>query len=200
VADAVTRDDEAKIVALMRSARARARGYADFFLWSIDRDMEEWGVVMSLAESLEADDDLFFTSPRRRGRPNDPPDCEATDNVGGRIAIEVTELVDEAAIRAYKAGEIYNWAEWDKTKFLSALVIAIGYKNRKFPKLKGGPYNGGYVVVIHTDEPMLGPDIVAEFLTGHVFDKPTHIDRVYLLLSYDPSRERCPYFELTLCG
>ncbi|MBC7945566.1 MAG: hypothetical protein H7X91_09975 [Burkholderiales bacterium] len=195
----MTSHDEAEIVDLMRAARAKARGYADFFLWSTDRDIEEWGVITSLAESLQLDGALFFSQLRRRGRPNDPPDCEALGS-SGRIAIEVTELVDEDAIRAYKRGNSYSWADWTKEKFLSSLSALIASKDQRFPLLKEPPYEGGYVVIVHTDEPMLPFGAVNRFLTGHSFEKPKHVDRAFLLLSYDPALQRCPYFELAFKG
>lgn len=143
------RAEEKAIVELMREAQQRARGYADFFGWAPDRDLEEVGIVQSLAESLEAEQKLFFASIRGRGRPNDPPDCEAKSFVDERIAIEVTELVDGEAIRAFKSGRDYDWAEWDRAKFLQELAEALSRKDSRFPELKEPPYPGGYVVVVH---------------------------------------------------
>lgn len=56
----MTPDDEAEIGDAMRAAIHRARGYADFFGWATNRDLEEQGVVTSLSESIEADNSLFF--------------------------------------------------------------------------------------------------------------------------------------------
>lgn len=194
----MTEDNE--IFSLMRAAQAKARGYADFFGWPTDRDIEEWGVVSSLAESLEVDDALFFSDLKRRGRPNDPPDCEAQNPHGERIAIEVTELVDGDAIRAFKEGRVYEWAEWTKEKFLAVLAERITGKNDRFPKLKEPPYHGGYVVIVHTDEPTLPRATVEAFLVNHQLVKPSHVDRVFLVLSYDQTIGRYPYFELTFNG
>jgi hypothetical protein len=196
----MTVDDEAEIVALMRAARAKARGYADYFGWSPNRDLEELGVATALAESLHGDGALFFSKLRARGRGNDPPDCEAVNPSGDAVAIEVTELVDPAAIRAYRAGARYDWADWDRAKFHAGISTALVEKDGKFPHLKGGPYAGGYVVIIHTDEPVLSFDVAAGFLTGHSFSAPTHVSRAYLLFSYDPAREKCPYMELRFEG
>jgi hypothetical protein len=193
----MTSDDEVEVFAQIRAARAKARGYADFFGWAIDRDLEEWGVVSSLDESLEADNASFFSDIKRRGRPNDPPDCEALSQNGERIAIEVTELVDGDAIRAFKEGRVYEWSEWTKEKFLSVLAERLAGKNDRFPKLKEPPYHGGYVVVVHTDEPMLSRAMVETFLANHQLEKPNYVDRTFLVLSYDASVKRCPYFELT---
>ena len=188
-----------EILELICAEKYRARGYADFFGWSLDRDIEEWGIVTNLAESMEIDGKVLFTNLKRRGRGNDPPDCEALDNNGRRIAIEVTELVDGKAIKDYKSSGIYKWADWNKSKFISFLESILSRKDSRYPKLKEPPYEGGYIVVIFTDEPMLNRSVVASYLQGHVF-KMSYITRAFLLMSYDPEIKRCPYYELTING
>lgn len=97
-------EDEKGILALMRAAIAKSRGYSDFFGWSINRDTEEWGGREEFGGIAITRGKQFFVDLKRRGRPNDPPDCEATQFDGGLVGIEVTELVDPAAIVAYKRG------------------------------------------------------------------------------------------------
>lgn len=194
----MTPEDEEEIVALMRAARAKARGYADFFGWSTDRDLEEWGVVTTLWESLQHNGESFFNEISGRGRGNDPPDCEALDFEGKRIAIEVTELVCPDAIQAYREGRVYDWADWPKDRFILELQHRITAKGARYVKLKGGPYEGGYVVVIFTDESMLPIATVRNFLNGHIFDRPEGVSRAFLLLSHDPELHYCPYVELFL--
>jgi hypothetical protein len=193
-------EDQAKVVELLRESRDRSRGYADFFLWAANRDLEEWGVVVTLAESLAAGGDPFFRDVKSRGRPNDPPDCEARDSQGRRIAIEVTELVDSLAIREYKKSlaehRPTDWAEWEREKFVSLVVARLEGKDKRFPQLKGTPYPGGYVVVVHSDEPGLSKEVVAKYLGERFVLNAQHISRAFLLLSYDPSVQMCPYFEL----
>jgi hypothetical protein len=193
-------DDEKEIIVEIRAARVKARGYADFFGWATDRELEEWGVVSSLSESLQTDNALFFSNLKRRGRSNDPPDCEAQTGNGERIAIEVTELVDGQAIQAFKEGRVYDWEEWTKEKFHSVLTDRISKKDKCFPKLKESPYIGGYIVVVHTDEPELSRTVVEGFLAELMLEKPKHIDRAFLILSYDPAIGHCPYFELNVYG
>lgn len=193
-------NDEKEIIAQIRAACAKARGYADFFGWATDRDLEEWGIVSSLGESLQADNVMFFSHLKSRGRPNDPPDCEAQAKNGERVAIEVTELVDGQAIQAFKEGRVYDWAEWTREKFHSVLAERISKKNECFHRLKEPPYSGGYIVVVHTDEPELSKSVVEGFLANSQLKKPSNIDRAFLVLSYDPGIERCPYFELNFNG
>ena len=145
-------EDEDAINAEMLEGLRRNRAYAGFFEWAMDRDLAEYGVVESLAKSLQSDDALFFSDLAIRGRRNDPPDLEAVDRAGNRMAIEVTELVDGDAIRASEKGHRRNHAAWGRKKFLSALGDRLAAKNARFDKLKGAPYSGGYVVVMFTDE------------------------------------------------
>lgn len=197
----MTPEDEAEIAKLMRDARKNSRGYADFFLWAIDRDLEELAIVRILEESLILNQKIFFTNPISRGRTNDPPDCEALNLQGERVAIEVTELVDNLAIHDYKKaikeGKATDWAEWTKSKFLHKLQVRITAKDNIFKQLKGAPYSGGYFVVIHSDEMGLNSKTVLEYLTEHQF-LASNINRAFLLLSYDPSVRMYPYYELQL--
>lgn len=192
----MTTQEENEILYLVQEEIKKARGYADFFDWQLDRDIEEWGVLSSLAESLKLDGRTLFSNLKRRGRPNDPPDCEARDNKGRRIAIEVTELVDGKTIQNYKAGHVYEWADWDKELFLSSLESLLYRKDSSYPKLKDPPYEGGYFVVIFTDEPLLNHSTVESYLAGYKFKKPKYLTKAFLLLSYDPSVKKCPYYEL----
>ncbi len=189
-------EDEHAIAEAMRAARDRSRGYASFFEWATDRDLEEQSVAGHLAASLAANGAPSFSEIAIRGRGNDPPDLEAIDANGNRVAIEVTELVDGKSIQAFKAGRHYDWAEWDQVKFLESITGLLKEKNARFPKLKGGPYAGGYVVLVFTDEPELQRSTVEAYLSEHKFEGLNHVHRAILLLSYDPATRQCPYFEL----
>ena len=193
-------DDREEVNEGIRAAMRRARGYADCFGWATNRDLEEQGVLTSLAESLEMSGRLFFSSISMRGRSQDPPDLEAKDHAGQRIAFEVTELVDGKAIEAFKSGRVYDYAGWNQEKFLSTLGSLLIAKDSCFPNLKGTPYPGGYVVVVFTDEPALPRLTVESLLLEHSFSNLPHIDRAFLLLSYDPAIEQCPVFELKTDG
>ncbi|GAB3256259.1 hypothetical protein [Chitinimonas naiadis] len=192
--------DAVDIVRQGLASGTRERGYADFFCWTRNRDVEEWGVAITLADTLALDGRGFYSEILSRGRGNDPPDCEARDHRGRRVALEVTELVDGRVIQqlkyAERACEPSDWADWQRDTFLSQLGERIAAKDKRYPELKAPPYAGGYVVVVYTDEPKLDRDTVAAYLDGHCFSRPRFIDRAFLLLSYDPVVVRCPYFEL----
>jgi len=66
-----TVEDE-ELIAGIKEAISRSRGYADHFSWPLDRDLEEYGVAKTLTESLDGSGQLFFKkdSLRSRGRRN----------------------------------------------------------------------------------------------------------------------------------
>lgn len=185
-----------EIANLIQKAKEKKRGYADHFTWNAERSIEEWGVVTELANSLKVDNKLFFSDIKRRNNQNDPPDCEAINSNGMRIAIEVTELVDKDAIKESKKNPAHKESNWTPNQFLEQLSYLIRRKDES--QLKDTPYDGGYIVVVYTDEYKLTRQTVANMLECHKFPALKHITRAFLLLSYDPEIQRYPYFELTL--
>lgn len=121
-------EDDEIIAEALRAARDRSRGYASFFEWPIDRDLEEQGGAGYLAASLDANGAPSFSEIAIRGRGNDPPDLEAIDSCGKRVAIEITELVDGKSIQAFKAGQHYDWTQWYQGKFLNSLANLLEEK------------------------------------------------------------------------
>jgi hypothetical protein len=179
----------------IREALAKSRGYASYFDWP-DRDAKEVGICISFFESLEAVGQPAFSELRARGQGNDPPDCEAVDLDGRLIGFEVTELVDEEAIKHYRRGQTYDWASWDKQKLVAQVRARLDAKDIP-AKVRGGPY-ARYVLLIHCDEPELSFDHVNTLLGGVTFGSTKLIDDAYLLFSYDPRYERCPFLRLAI--
>ncbi|MBK8157776.1 MAG: hypothetical protein IPK59_02935 [Rhodospirillaceae bacterium] len=200
-------DDQSRILARMREARSKARGYADFFQWP-NRDIEELGVLQELAKTLESVGSNFLSGLRSRGRGFDPPDCEATDTSGRRVAVELTELVDQAALEATVAnrrndreGQLdapYFWAEWDIGKFEREVGKRLIGKHNRFDQLQDGPYPGGYVVVLYTDEPALSRILVKGYAAQVNFAGVSSISRAFIVLSYDSDIEMYPAIELAI--
>lgn len=197
--DAAMNSDDTEIARLIKEAQKRRRGYADFFSWPPNRDMEETHAVALLAASMQKSGIRFFDQVKGRGRGNDPPDVEAVDSSGKRVAFEVTELVDEDAIHATRRGEPYPWAEWTLAKFQARIQYLLAQKASKATMLRGLPYDGGYVVLIYTDEPELRAERLASMLSQASF-AAAGVSRAFLLLSYDPSTGGYPHFELPLAS
>lgn len=86
------------------------RQHASYFALSNKKEENEIGVILTLNEELERLGKMPFHSFKLRGQGNDPPDCEATDDDGRRIGIEVTELVDGTAIAAAREGN-FIWQD-----------------------------------------------------------------------------------------
>ena len=198
-------DDET--LTRLREGILAKRDYAGYFNWDIDKDLAEWGVVQELCASLDATGASFFDDFALRGRGNDPPDLEAVTFDGLKLAIEVTELVDGEAIKQDKfVKKLPNptWQDklaiptaWDKNLLSERLQNLITSKDGKFPKLLGGPYPGGYCVVVFTDEPDLTPEKLQELLEEEKFTAED-INRCFLLVGYQPLQKHLTYFELTL--
>ena len=189
-------EEEKKFIREIKEAIAKGRGYADSFGWPPDRDLEEYSVAKSFCGSMEKENKSFLESNSviSRGRGNDPPDCEAKDLDGNTIGIEVTELVDPEAIIAFKNNQIYEWADWDKSKLIDAINHLLDKKDTA-DRVKGGPYRK-YILIIYTDEPALDADYIQELLKGYHFAKRHLIGRAFLYIFFDPKSKTYPCIEL----
>jgi len=185
------------IDAIVAASKAN-RGYASEFGWATDRDVEEWGVVArALARTLDMRGELFFDDVIARGRGNDPPDCEGVTETGDRIAFEVTELVDGKAIQYAKHHNTrFAWAEWPEEKFTKKLGELIASKAKRHAHLKGGPYPGGYVIVVYTAEPNLTSAVVTSHLKSFKMPELPERTMAYLILGYTTKEECNPCFKL----
>ena len=179
-----------ELVQLLREAIGKKRGYAGFWSW-LDREVAELGVARDLLESLARESGNEPWKVRSRGAGNDPPDCEATDNHGKRVGIEVTELVDQQ----HAGGEPTNWAEWDERKTQAYVRERLARKDDP-SKLKGGPYDH-YYVILFTDEPMLPARRLRELLQHTTFGPFRLIDRAWAIASYEPG-EAVPHVALKI--
>ncbi|MBX6333480.1 MAG: hypothetical protein IRY91_16650 [Gemmatimonadaceae bacterium] len=186
----MTLDDA--ILRKMEEAVRNERPHAAFFDWP-DREVAELGVAKAFSEAAVHEPGLPFQRLESCGQGNDPPDCEATDRSGRRVAIEVTELVDGNSIVRAKRKAPPLWGVWSRQVFVAGVQERLDEKDAK--ELKGGPYDE-YMVLIHTDEPELPIETVEAWLARHTFKRPRRIDRAYLLLSYDPTRKGYPYVRL----
>jgi hypothetical protein len=178
--------------------KANLRGHADYFSWESNREVKELGVVRAFYESLVHYCEPFFHSYEARGRGNDPPDCEALSCKGGRIGIEVTELVEGDSIAAAKSGSPVPWEPFPKSHLYDLLAERIAEKDSP-RKVKGGPYDE-YVLVIYCDEPRVLDYGLIEYVRGTSFPGTKLLNRAFLLFSFSPWEGCCPYIELKLNG
>jgi len=180
----------------------KIRPHASFFDWP-DKVTKELGVVRALIETVG--DVLDF----RAVRPGaDPPDAVGERNNGTFEAIEVTELVDEAVtgrnVRSMREtvgqdpiermkGLVQR--EWNEAGLVAAVEERL--KAKDGVTLKGGPFEK-YMVVLHTDEPLLMHADVERWLRDHTFAGMLQVTDAYLLFSYDG--EGYPYIRLHMAA
>jgi hypothetical protein len=176
------------------AALRRSRRYAGFFDWP-DRAVKESAIVQRLSESLQAAGEPGFMSVE--AWPRDPPDCVATTEAGDRIAVEVTELVDQRMARLGRRvlGRHHDWTPPEAISRLQTIISKKdlhGFGLREYARV---------LLVIHTDEMLLrsyAGDAIWEAVAAHTFRKPTNIDEVIVLVSYDPRVQTYPYTRLRL--
>jgi len=172
--------DEAVSYLRERAASGKMRKYASYFDWD-DKGIKERGAV----------NDLFSSMREYRGCPysnvatakHDPPDCIATDEEGNTVGIEVSELVDEEAVRRNQQGkDVYRL--WDTDSVIDHIQQILLNKDGK--SYQGGPYVK-LILVIHTDEPEITPERYISVIQQHTFEGMRQIDEAYLLFSYNPA-------------
>ena len=171
------------------------RVYAPYFALSPDRQGNERDVASILGDELAEQGKASFHSLVSRGRGDDPPDCEALDEDGNPVGIEVTELVDEDSMRAAIEGDAISQKVCTPSDLIKEISDRVLRKSRS--EIHGGPY-GTYLLIIYCDDPLYLDYDNFEAVRRARFDCTGAIDRVYFLTSYLPWEQRCPLIELQL--
>lgn len=175
----------------LRECLKRQRKYASFFDWP-RKDVKELGIVEMLFKSMELQGIHTFQNLRISRK--DPPDCIAEDQSGNLIGLEVSEFVDEEAVRLNAQGkDVYR--DWTIDEVVKQLEIIITEKDSK--TFHGGPYKK-LILVIHTDEFVINFQTLKPVLETHEFGKTNQITETYLLFSYDPEINHFPYIQLKI--
>lgn len=183
-------DDEtdwAEVVAIMREARAKSRGYATYWEWEPDRRLGEASVAQALADYLAHSEGRSWASVRSNA--NDPPDVLLLSTSGDRVGVEVTELVDASTVKRHrhqkKIGTYYpyDWAPWTSDSLERSIVQATERKDRKLAA-RAREYDEVFVAIA-TDEPMITLELARQALRN-CSARVNAIQRAYLLLSYHP--------------
>ena len=194
--------DEDKVVEALRKAVVEAlpkaadaeKGYADFDRWP-DQQTKDHGLGQEFTAALCAHFNISIKTILPVPRDFDPPDLIAD----GSIGIELTEFVDpemvRAAARRKRAGETRDqYRHWEKDEFLARIKEIVLRKDAGTPKTRDSWDQ--YWLVIHTDEPELTPEIVESYLRDWSPIISRLLTRCFLLMSYFPSHEGRPLFEI----
>jgi hypothetical protein len=186
--------NDTEIAETIQRAIAARRGYADGRSWPPDRGLEEYGVAQDFVSAASHEPGGPFSDLKLRPRGEDPPDCEVRDAQGKRLALEVTELLDQDAVAAAAAAKLKRESvgqasmptpvEWTCAELVILVQQRLDKKDFR-DRLKGGPYDE-YIVVLYTAEQRLDSATVRPCLHEHRFTEPSGIDRAYLSLDYEP--------------
>ena len=116
---------------------------------------------------------------------------------GRKIGIEVTELIDEKAMRAFarqkSASSIRDdfgggppWVDWSVEKITNGVLKAIAAKDQKLAKV-AGDYNELFVAIV-TDESGVYEEI-ARKAASLCNTAVSVVTRAFLILSYHPQAD-----------
>lgn len=186
--------DWQSLVTFMREAETRSRGYASYWEWAPDRQVEEIGVVRTLATFLTFTEGSVWRSIEPVA--NDPPDVLLTRADGRRIGVEVTELVSGEAAKLHRhrkktgEGSPYAWANWTADSVAQAISGSVRTKDRKL-----APNAGAYddlILAIATDEPMITLELAQQALRA-CQPKAQALDHAFLVISYHPETDKSLY-------
>lgn len=117
------------------------------------------------------------------GPDNAFPDFTARLN-GKAITIELTELLHSPGIlsRAAKGDLNFESLQWTEALFRERVRERIDSKGDKLSK-RGQSVD---VLILHTDEPWLSPQMIEQWLDREAFSRRDEIEEAYLLTTYVP--------------
>lgn len=118
----------------------------------------------------------------------DPPDILVVTDTGERVAIEITELVNQLAIQhqvAKNPDYLYELLSWNQEIFDSKVQQIIDTKIEACSAIT--EHYDELVLLIFTDEPRLRNRDLEKYLASANFEHLDKFDAVYILTSYDPN-------------
>lgn len=135
---------ESQVTELLLSKRA----YAPYFHFKgFRKEVTEMGVVSDwLMARYESPADHFV---RQQSSAEDPPDILLYDKQGGLHGIEVTELVDQDAVRAWQRGNLDAVKDYSRDRLHELVLDRIRTKSIK--PFRGGPFVSKRLL-IYSDE------------------------------------------------
>lgn len=154
---------------LIRKA-SKLRVYASFWEWP-DKSVKERGIVYDLLTSMDRDG--FKRYRKIRSVRDEWPDCVVDDESGRLVAVEVTELVNEEAVRREQQGELVYpcWTDNDIIQQVTRILL------RKEQRSSHGGLYTKVVLVMHTDEPELTGSRLFPIITSAQFPRLRNINR-----------------------
>ncbi len=165
----------------------KLRMHSSFWLWS-KKPIMELGVVQDLLDSMRNDGDMRYRNARSVN--GDWPDCEVDDEFGNTVAAEVTELVNEEAVRRVQRGEM-DFSYWTDDEIKEKVGRILARKDLK--SSHGGLYSK-VILVIHTDE--FTHSRLFPVIRGTEFTRLENIQEAFIIFSYDSRTHTYPWCEI----
>lgn len=150
--------------------------------------MMEVGITRELLNSMHHDGDMRYKNARSVN--DDWPDCEVDDDLGNTVAAEVTELVDEEAVRTAQRDEM-DFSYWTDNEIKEKVRSILARKDLK--SSHGGLYSK-VILVIHTDE--FTHSRLFPVIRKTKFTRLKNIQEAFIIASYDPNTQTYPWCEI----
>lgn len=176
---------------LIEALKQKQRKHAAWWSW-VDKEGKEINVASDFFRELENRQGLRTTEFELVK--NDPPDLIATmiDDSNShefRVGIELTELVNQAAIVAQIKNEkeyVNHLLDWGSDKISTRVNERIREKDKKCRSITEGCDR--MILVLHTHEPELNTEKVEEALNAFPISPSRVFDNIYILFGYHPKR------------
>lgn len=180
-----------EVLEALKRAVEQQRPWGNYFWWHqrspAGKAIQEYGATEELIRSLVLAGRRSYREPRPSG--SVWPDCEAMNDEGEIVAIEVTELLGGNPMAAAPS-------PWSTQMLLERVQERLRTKDLK--SFHGGKYQE-VVLLIHTDEPLLTQTAAFAALQPTALVVPHgNITRAFLLMGYSPLLGCCPVLELQL--
>jgi hypothetical protein len=188
VGDSESSDWLRMIIDAIERNNARPRKHADFYQWD-DRTTMETGIAADFCEELAHSHGVVYAlAPHSEivGKPSDPPDVVLKDASGSLVGLEITELVNPAAITAQVAGRpdyeavALDLDEHDAVDLLHAMVV-----RKELAAVNVGPLFADYLLLFHCAEPWLPRRELASAITAYAWPPTRGIRAAYLMFDYE---------------
>ena len=169
------------LVRLVEADKRKAKKGIRVSHWDAPNEFQgaqELAIAKELAKSVAEQGRAGVREIVLNADPNELPDCHAKLD-GERIGIEVTELIEPRQ----------QWSDWPLARFEERLAAIIAKKDEKAGALEravGLSRLQQLWLVIATDEPLLVPRLIREYLATIRLPKPSRFDAVFVLGPYEP--------------
>lgn len=173
-----------ELLSEVEKLNALHRKHASFFQWH-DKAIQEFGIAQDFVDQFEK---ICGEKVVHIARGSDPPDIIIRTEAEHSIGIEITELVDEDAIKFQIAGDARYFervVHWNDENIREKIIQIVQRKDRLCAK--AALIYDELLLLIFTDEPKLRVNALMRATDGVQWPKTGAISQAYIIVGYDPS-------------